>query len=210
MRTDSDDVPNPRRNGAQTRREVQRVALDLFTAQGYEATSLREIAAALGINKASLYYHFPNKEAILRSLTAERGSEVADLLEWLHGQPPAPELLEEAVLRWVESFSPEKLRGIRFLAANPLITTKLYGGEEIGAGLSRFADELANLLPEKSERGTLLLRMSILSINAAVYAAAGTDISDAGIVDAALAGARVLIREATAGRQPSSGSKSGP
>ena len=186
-----------RRTGADTRREAQRVALDLFTRQGYESTSLRQIADALGINKASLYYHFPSKEAILRSLVAERGSEAERLLDWLDAQPVAPRLLEDAVLRWVDSFSAEKLAGIRFLQANPLIVRVLdpEGAERIGSPLARIADRLATLVPASPER-VLLVRMAILGINAAVEAAAGTDLDDADVVAAARSAARALVAEA--------------
>ena len=51
-----------------TRDRILDVAMELFTEQGYEATSLREIAEPLGFTKAALYYHFPSKEEILRAL----------------------------------------------------------------------------------------------------------------------------------------------
>lgn len=51
-----------------TRSRIQAVALDLFGSRGYELTSLREIADQVGITKASLYYHFPSKQALLLSL----------------------------------------------------------------------------------------------------------------------------------------------
>ena len=41
------------------------VALDLFSEQGYEATSMRDIAAALGLTPGAFYHHFPSKEAVL-------------------------------------------------------------------------------------------------------------------------------------------------
>ena len=53
---------------ASTRERILDVAMDRFTEQGYEATSLREIAEALGFTKAALYYHFRSKEEILRAL----------------------------------------------------------------------------------------------------------------------------------------------
>lgn len=52
-----------------TRAEILRVALDLFRTQGYDATSLRQIAERLGITKAALYYHFPAKELLVVELT---------------------------------------------------------------------------------------------------------------------------------------------
>ena len=44
------------------------VALGLFSEQGYDKTSLREVAEKVGVTKAALYYHFPSKEDILTEL----------------------------------------------------------------------------------------------------------------------------------------------
>jgi AcrR family transcriptional regulator len=52
-----------------TREQILRTALELFKAQGYDATSLRQIAERLGITKAALYYHFPAKEHLVVELT---------------------------------------------------------------------------------------------------------------------------------------------
>jgi AcrR family transcriptional regulator len=51
-----------------TRQRILDVALDLFTEQGYDGTSLRQIAERLGVTKAALYYHFESKEDILLAL----------------------------------------------------------------------------------------------------------------------------------------------
>ena len=51
-----------------TKQEILEVALDLFSTQGYEATSVLQIAEAVGIRKASLYSHFAGKQEILDSL----------------------------------------------------------------------------------------------------------------------------------------------
>jgi AcrR family transcriptional regulator len=191
------DTPS-RSSGADTRKRAQQVALRLFTERGYEATALRDIADELGINKASLYYHFDGKEALLRSLFEQRGDEAADLLAWVQQQQPAdPVLLEAAVQRWVGTFTTEKLQGIRFLAANPLVVQSLPdGAARIGNGLTAVADVLVTLLPNPSDENVLLLRMALLSINAAVQAAARTDLDDAAIVAAAARSATVLVRVA--------------
>ena len=54
-----------------TKQEIIEAALDLFSAQGFEATSVSQIADAVGIRKASLYSHFENKQAILDELVKE-------------------------------------------------------------------------------------------------------------------------------------------
>ena len=51
-----------------TREQILDVALELFTANGYEKTSLREIAERMNFSKAALYYHFASKEDILLAL----------------------------------------------------------------------------------------------------------------------------------------------
>ena len=51
-----------------TKQEILDTALKLFSVQGYEATSISQLAEAVGIRKASLYSHFENKQAILDAL----------------------------------------------------------------------------------------------------------------------------------------------
>ena len=51
-----------------TKQEILDAALELFSVQGFEATSIAQIAGAVGIRKASLYSHFENKQAILDAL----------------------------------------------------------------------------------------------------------------------------------------------
>ena len=54
-----------------TKQEILNAALALFSVQGFEATSIAQIAGAVGIRKASLYSHFENKQAILDALVQE-------------------------------------------------------------------------------------------------------------------------------------------
>ena len=51
-----------------TKQEILDAALELFSVHGYEATSISQLAEAVGIRKASLYSHFENKQAILDAL----------------------------------------------------------------------------------------------------------------------------------------------
>ena len=60
--------PSGGQAGASTRERILDVALDLFTDQGFDATSMREIAERLDISKPAIYYHFASKEEILMAL----------------------------------------------------------------------------------------------------------------------------------------------
>ena len=52
-------------------------ALELFTAKGYAATSVREIVAAAGVTKPVLYYYFGSKEGLYLALMAGTYAEFA-------------------------------------------------------------------------------------------------------------------------------------
>jgi AcrR family transcriptional regulator len=65
---DEDRLPPAAATKADTRDRILDIALDLFTEQGYDGTSLREIADQLGVTKAALYYHFESKDDILLAL----------------------------------------------------------------------------------------------------------------------------------------------
>ena len=47
---------------------IRDAAVKLFTSKGFEQTSLREVADAVGITKASLYYHYPSKLDLLLAI----------------------------------------------------------------------------------------------------------------------------------------------
>jgi AcrR family transcriptional regulator len=75
------------RGGLPTREKILDVALDLFTDQGFDGTSMREIAGRLGLTKPSIYYHFASKEEILLALHMRVHELSKAALERLSGQP---------------------------------------------------------------------------------------------------------------------------
>src|SRR5215212_9979927 len=54
-----------------SRRQVLDAALQLFSRQGYRATTVRDIAEQAGVSTGNLYHHFPDKESIFRTLLEE-------------------------------------------------------------------------------------------------------------------------------------------
>ena len=51
-----------------TKEKIFNVSLDLFSKKGYDSVSLRQIAEEVGIQKSSIYSHYPSKEAILMDI----------------------------------------------------------------------------------------------------------------------------------------------
>jgi AcrR family transcriptional regulator len=58
----------PRDAIAEPRQEILRTAARLFQQQGYDATSMNDVAAALKLSKGGLYHHFQSKDEILFNL----------------------------------------------------------------------------------------------------------------------------------------------
>lgn len=71
-----------------TRERILRAARDLFVAHGYERTSLKAIAAAVGLTKATILYHFPAKKHIAAELVEPVVADMEAAAERAAEQPP--------------------------------------------------------------------------------------------------------------------------
>jgi AcrR family transcriptional regulator len=58
----------PERDNSARRVQIERLSAELFSENGYHATTMRDIAARVGVQPASLYYHFDTKQSILLSI----------------------------------------------------------------------------------------------------------------------------------------------
>ena len=54
-----------------TKRKIFETSMKLFAERGYDATSIEEITATVGVAKGTLYYHFSSKEEIFNFLVEE-------------------------------------------------------------------------------------------------------------------------------------------
>ncbi len=54
-----------------TKRKIFEASMKLFAEKGYDATSIEEITATVGVAKGTLYYHFSSKEEIFNFLVEE-------------------------------------------------------------------------------------------------------------------------------------------
>ncbi|NEB06938.1 TetR/AcrR family transcriptional regulator, partial [Streptomyces sp. SID13726] len=99
----SSSSPQARRGN--TRQRIQDVALELFAEQGYEKTSLREIAERLEVTKAALYYHFKTKEDIIISVFEDLTRPIDELIDWAEQQPRTLEMKREVLRRYSEAMA---------------------------------------------------------------------------------------------------------
>ena len=86
-----------------TKQDILEASLDLFSVQGFEATSISQIAIAVGIRKASLYIHFESQQAILDALMKDVLDQYAEhsifaQADWNGEDAPTPEATEQIIL----------------------------------------------------------------------------------------------------------------
>jgi len=112
-------MARPKSPSPDTRSRILAAASDEFGTHGFAATTVDRIARRARVNKAMIYYHFPNKRAlytcIIRDVFAPIGERVRDAMS--EDAPPARKLdrLIEALVRSVDQsthFLPIFLREI--------------------------------------------------------------------------------------------------
>src|SRR5678815_5344128 len=62
---------NPKNGNDNRRGELVRAAAQLFREKGFEGTTIREIAGAVGMQSGSPFYHFANKHELLMAVMEE-------------------------------------------------------------------------------------------------------------------------------------------
>jgi AcrR family transcriptional regulator len=67
--------------GEETRRRVHEAAMALFREKGFDATTMRDVAAAAGLSLGAAYHYFPSKEAIVMAFYASLQDEHARLVD---------------------------------------------------------------------------------------------------------------------------------
>lgn len=174
-----------------TRSRIQEVALRLFTEQGYEATSLREIAEELGVTKAALYYHFKTKDDIVASLVDTRLTEIEELLAWFRSRPKTPETRRELVERYAAMLRGTKHLGVaRFLERNQTAMRD-------HPTLSKIRERMMELTNEMSEPGATPVErisrsMALFALHAGKWMTAQDGLTDDEIAEASMEVARRL------------------
>ncbi len=138
---------------------VLRRAIELFNRQGYEATSIGDLARELGVTKSAIYHHVPSKEALLAAALDEALDGLAATIDAAQ--------IDEGTSAEPETSAYERLRtavrqSVEILAVNvPAVTLllRLRGNSEVElAALKRrrvIDDKLASLVQAAVDEGSL-------------------------------------------------------
>jgi AcrR family transcriptional regulator len=100
---------NSIKEAARGRREhILEAATTLFAEKGYDGISTRDLSRLVGINIATLYHYFPDKQSIYEEVLAEAQIRISDrLAEAASGSDPAPVRLKRFISSLVDIYSHE-------------------------------------------------------------------------------------------------------
>jgi AcrR family transcriptional regulator len=180
-----------------TKAAIHRAAVELFSTQGYEKTSLREIAEQVGITKASLYYHYSSKQELLRAIVGTFLDDISRVLRLVEELPWSPETERELLGAYVDVVITHRSTGPTLL-------------RDVAAVLAAFGDDLDKLIadsrrfqtwlagPNPTPADRLRAAAAVETVGAAMSVELDVDVSDAEIrailLDAATA---ILARRGT-------------
>jgi AcrR family transcriptional regulator len=146
------------------RERIQQVAIELFTEQGYDKTSLREIAERLEVSKAALYFHYQSKEEILLSIVDGMTGAVDDLIEWGESLPRSSESRGAFFRRIATLFSGQLRPLIRLIQTNSTLMEQINSGNAEEKARSRMRRISALVCDPEAARTDQLRAFFALSV----------------------------------------------
>jgi AcrR family transcriptional regulator len=177
------------RGAAVTKDKLLDAAETLFMEHGFEATSLRLITAAAGVNLAAVNYHFGSKEELFQSvltrrldpMNQERVALLTDLEQRAAPGPVACEKVLSAMLIPALKLARDPARGgnnfLRLLGrayADPAPFIRQFLSDQYAVMIARFKAAFGRALPELPKR-ELSWRLHFI-MGALSYTLAGTDV----------------------------------
>ena len=198
----------PRGRPGYDRDAVLRRAIALFNRRGYDATSIGDLAADLGVTKSAIYHHFDSKESILAAALDEALEELGRVLDaaGTAGDADAYDRLTSAIRD-----------SVRILVAHlPAVTLllRVRGNSDLEARALRrrrhIDERLARLVHDAADEGALRADIDAELISRLVFGTVNSLVEwvrPDGVMDAAALGdtvVSVLVDGLRAGASPRS------
>jgi AcrR family transcriptional regulator len=147
----------PKQEARNTRECILNAAIELFAAQGFAGTSLRQIAQVVGIKESAIYAHFESKEALYRTIFEQVGPPLAIADELLGPDPSViarqePEkILREFAYRVIGRWNEPQAKLFSCLALRDRATSK----QLIHSTIVQIIERLAPIFQQWIDRGRI-------------------------------------------------------
>ena len=144
---------NRSRKREETRRRLTRAAQRLFAEQGFDQTTVDEIAAAAGLSRRTFFHYFEAKEDVVLSRFDDLERALLDAIRTAAPALPILEVAKRAVLSALDQFDPEEAQLIdRLKRDTPALRVRDRGKYE------RLEHAIAGALAERVGTDTVDLR----------------------------------------------------
>ena len=161
---------------ARTRAQIVEVAVDLFLTQGYEATTMEQVAELAEVGSSTLYRYFPSKEL----LVLEPITRALDFASRLAARPE-DEPLDVALGSVIRAAFPgDAVDGNRFVALRRLVDQTPGPRARLWALVNQAATDLERVVAARTDRKVGDLQVALTARLAfAVYALVGETLPSA-------------------------------
>jgi TetR/AcrR family transcriptional regulator, cholesterol catabolism regulator len=130
-------------------------ATRLFVSRGYTGISMREIAEAVGVSKAGLYYHFEDKEALFLAILTANLARVESAIQAARREGATARDQISRMMRSIMEQAPEQ-RAIIRLAGQEMVHLSQAARAEFGRIYQKkFINQVEDILLAGVERGEL-------------------------------------------------------
>lgn len=102
------------KKGDETRERILKAAGGLFEERGYYETGMGDIAREAGMGRASVYYHFPDKESIARALFDSIAERIVEVSEAAVGEDLLLRIMVEYILVFRDIALNRKTRAVYY------------------------------------------------------------------------------------------------
>ncbi|HNZ12500.1 MAG TPA: TetR/AcrR family transcriptional regulator [Anaerolineaceae bacterium] len=131
----------------ETYNKILSAAHRLFVKQGYTATSMRQVAEAAGIGKATIYHHFPDKQSIVMALLQHNLTRMEEALRLVRAENHPRRRIQVAAEASVDFL----FESVDILQ---IVRREIPGGrDQMQGGFARFFQEYMALLADAIQRG---------------------------------------------------------
>lgn len=162
-----------------TKRAVLDHARRLFADRGFAGTSLQDIADAMGVRKANVYYYFATKGAILQALLDERVSALESLLDRAEEEAPGLARRELVITGYVDGAVEAFRSDAPVDFADPAVRSQPEVTERLDALTARVAIALFGHDPTVDQRAGLAVLLDLKPVMRALDHLSDEELRDA-------------------------------
>jgi AcrR family transcriptional regulator len=130
-------------------------ATHLFVARGYNGISMREIAEAVGVSKAGLYYHFKDKEALFMAILTANLDQLEIIIQTARQEGKTTRGQIGQMMRAILAQAPDQ-RAIIQLASQEMANLSARSRTDFGRIYqAKFISQVEGILQAGIERGEI-------------------------------------------------------